>query len=283
MKKVFFTVLIIIVILMGCQGSVEEPSDTGENTEPQQAIVVDTPEPTQETIVAEPEPVSEPSAPTPAPAVETPPAPPAVEPEPPVVETKAPIKVTDSKLQSLLEKQEKVNSYSFYYSTSENWNLIRDQYLIKGDIVKVKLFEVNQWDKDYFDSVYLNMKTKTAKAFCENRDQDRCKDKDREFAVNYEDFIIVTPLEWLNSITPDAEIVSSESFDERMSAVVEYKRDDGTMVRIWVDKFAGIPVRILVYMDEVENVLEQYSFRDLTINTLTRKDMEHQFDEFNAP
>jgi len=68
-----------------------------------------------------------------------------------------------------------------------------------------------------------------------------------------------------------------------MSSVVEYTRDDGATVRIWIDRFSGVPVRVLIFMGEVENILEEYNFKNLVINTLTSQDVEHQYDTFQAP
>ena len=81
----------------------------------------------------------------------------------------------ERKVQDLLDRHKKINSYSFYYSTSENWNLLRDKYFVKGNKIKIKLFEPKMWDREtYFDTVYLDVATQNGFGYCESREKERC-------------------------------------------------------------------------------------------------------------
>ncbi len=285
-------VLLMIFLVVGCSSEQDEEQET-ESDEQVPSGIAPAPIPAQQPIQAQPEvqqappaPVVAPSLPpplplpTPQPTLPLPIAEQTVAQPPPQQDLSGYI---DPQVARLIARQDKAKSYHFYYSTSENWNVIRDQFFIKGDKIKIGLYEINRWNNDYFDTVYLDPATKTAEAFCENNNKERCRDNDRKFDVSYEDFIIKTPLEWLTSIPRDAKVTGSENFDERMSVVVEYTRDDGATVRIWIDRFSGVPVRVLIFMDEVENILEQYNFKNLVINTLTSQDVVHQYDTFQRP
>jgi len=170
-------------------------------------------------------------------------------------------------------------SYAFYFQTSDNWNLIRDQYFIRDNRVKIKLFEINFYNrKHYFDTVYLDMTQQTGYAYCESRGQRRCSDPDREFLVEYSDFIIKTPMEWMREVPYNAAWVGTEQIDNRAADIIEYERNDGTTVRMKVDAYSGVPREIWVYQGSMENVVEKYAFRDFAINAVKESDMDHQFN-----
>jgi hypothetical protein len=249
-------------------GEIEElqpDKETEENAEEPDSVAESAPaEPAE--VTPEPVPVAEPE-PTPTPEH-------VAEPEPAGISSAdAPV---DDQVQDLQARHQKISSYSFYYATSENWNLLRDQYFIKGDHIKVILYEPNQWTKrTYYDTVYLNTKTKTAEAYCESRNPVRCSDKDRKFDVSYDENKIRTPSDWINGLPADAYVVGSEQFDNRPALVLEYQRSDGATVRISVDKFSGTPAFVLVYMGEVENVIERYVFKELSVNSVKSSEVVH--------
>lgn len=232
---------------------------------------------------------SAPSAPIPtdsptAPAVSAPagPAPttttPATSPAPTQVQPTAPTQM-DPKVKDLVERaRKKANlGYSFYFTTTDNWELWRDKYFVKGDEIKIKLYQVNLYDKkNYFDTVYMNSREKSALGYCEDPSSIRCIDPNREFKLAYDDFMIKMPMDWISEIeTTKAIWVGSEQVDERLSHVVEYPRVGGLRVRVWVDSFSGIPVQVIVYGEDLEDVRERYGFRDLTVSVSSTQ-VRHQ-------
>ncbi len=155
--------------------------------------------------------------------------------------------------------------------------MIRDKYFISKDKMKIDLYDVNLYNKrNYFDMVYLDMGAKTGVAYCEDRRHQRCVDSDRRFDVAYEDFIIKTPKDWMLGLPADAHVVSSETVDKRLATVIEYANPDGTMTRLWADTFSGIPMQVITYQGEIENALEKYGFRDLSVNSVLSSDVEHR-------
>lgn len=269
----------MLLLLAGCaKTDMDAPADASAAQEP--AAVSPPPPPAPAPAqVASPE--SEPSSP-----VEPPSAPstqpyeaPAVPPTAAPAQTPAPSadSYADPKVGSLVRKAaSKVDSYSFLYQSSNNWDVIRDKYFIKGDKMKIDLYDINLYNKrNYFDMVYLDMNLKSGVAYCEDRRHQRCIDPEREFEISYEDFMIKTPKEWMLTIPTDAKVVSSETFDKRLTSVIEYIAADGVVVRVWADTFSGLPVQIIIYADEIENSLERYGFRDLSVNSVKAADVEH--------
>lgn len=182
----------------------------------------------------------------------------------------------DERVADLLERFTKTDSYSFYYATSDNWNLLRDQYFVKGPKIKIKLYEPNQWNKrTYFDTVYLDTATQTGEAYCESREKERCADATRKFSIEYADYKITLPGDWVLSLPYSTQIVGGEQVEDRAAVVVEYPRADGATVRISVDKFSGVPIMVQVYQGEIENLLERYLFKEITVNSVKSSYIVH--------
>ncbi|GEM_PF-3961111 len=271
--KATIAVLVIAILLtLSLAGCRKSSPTTAEGTQEAPADAAQ-PAAAEQPQARQPQQVA--PAPTRTTTVTTPQRPP--QPRQPATEQLADYK--DQKVKRLIAKaDEKVTSYAFYYQTSANWNLIRDQYFIRGDAMKVKLFEVNFYNrKHYFDTVYLDMAAKTGLAYCESRHESRCLDQNREFIVDYNDFIIKTPYEWVKEVPFDAVWTGGEQIDNRAAEVVEYDRPDGTTVRIKIDAYAGLPREVWIFRGDVENTLERYAFRDFSINSVKGSDVEHQF------
>lgn len=217
-------------------------------------------------------------APEPAAAPSTPPVQAAAEPviEPSAENVAVPtMQEMDKKVQTIITKaKEKTGlGYSFYYTTTNNWELWRDQYFVKDNFIKIKLYSVNLYDREnYFNTVYLDTSRKTAVGYCE--DPSRCLDMKREFTLDYMTFIIPTPRDWIDELTY-AKWIGAEQFDNRLSNVIEYKRIGGDTVRVWVDSYSGVPVQVLIYGEDVEDVKERYGYRDLTVS-ISSKQVRHE-------
>ena len=275
MKKYQTTIIVLVMAILlmislaGCRKSTARQVEEGAQEiveQPDEAAPAPSARPQQQPTPTQTRTVTTPSAPARTAA-----------PRPPATEQLTDYK--DPKVKRLIAKVDaKVTSYAFYFQTSANWNLIRDQYFVREDKMKVKLFEVNFYNrKHYFDTVYLDMTSKTGYAYCEARQERRCLDQNREFIVEYNDFIIKTPYEWAKEIPYDAVWTGTEQIDNRAADVVEYDRPDSTIVRIKLDAYSGLPREVWIFRGDVENLLERYAFRDFSINSVKASDAEHQF------
>lgn len=276
-------ILLLVALLAGC----------GFKAKEQQAPVAPVPAEPAEPAAPEPVAPAEPAVPEPAPVPDLPPVVPAEEPALPEPAPQPPAPASepspspspytasasgyaDERVANLLERFTKTDSYSFYYATSDNWNLLRDQYFVKGPKIKIKLYEPNQWNKrTYFDTVYLDTATQTGEAYCESREKERCADATRKFSIEYADYKITLPGDWVLSLPYTTTIVGGEQVEDRAAVVVEYPRADGTSVRISVDKFSGVPIMVQVYQGEIENLLERYLFKEITVNSVKSSYMVH--------
>ncbi|MBI4016580.1 MAG: hypothetical protein HY363_02700 [Candidatus Aenigmarchaeota archaeon] len=171
-------------------------------------------------------------------------------------------------LRELLGKaDQKVKSYKYLYSISAD-NKFPHNYFIKGNYIKIKLFEVDPYIIDnYYDAVYLDTRNKKAYGYCENlkrclgRDVDNTK---KVFNLTYVDYRVKTPYEFLKDIAY-AEIIGPEVVENRQTTKIRQANGD-ILTDIWLDETYGMPRRIRV--TQGEKVLKTYNFADMTFNTV---------------
>ena len=134
------------------------------------------------------------------------------------------------KVKELLTKADnKLVSMGYLYGGPENDGRFLDTYYIKGDKIKVKLYEDNIYVEDgYFDTVYLNTVEKTAIGRCENQKRcvsSRVDNMNKDFDATYDDYRRKTPYEWLQDITTPAAI-GEEVVDKRSALKIEYPKKE---------------------------------------------------------
>jgi hypothetical protein len=189
-------------------------------------------------------------------------------------ETKTVSKELPEKVKEIVDKADnKLVSMGYLYAGPENDGRFLDTYYVKGDKIKVKLYEDNIYvTEGYFDTVYLNIVEKTATARCENRK--RCvsgntDNMNKELDANYDDYRRKLPYEWLQDITTPT-VVGEEVVDKRSVLKIEYPNKD-TMVEMWLDQTYGVPLQIkTIYPNEDE---ELFQFTNVQFNTLKEEDM----------
>ncbi len=184
-----------------------------------------------------------------------------------------PVVKMSPELRDLLSNaDQKVKSYKYMYSISKD-NRYPHTYFVKGNYIKIKLFEVDPYYiENYYDTVYLDAKSKAARGFCESKSRCAIRDIDnteRMFNVSYTDYRVRTPYEFLKEIT-HAEIVGPELIENRQT--VKVRQYDGDIVTdFWLDATYGMPRKIVVTKED--STLSTYNFADMTFNTLSDSDV----------
>ncbi len=180
----------------------------------------------------------------------------------------------DPKVQKLISKfNEKVKTYS-YYHTYKGKEQKYHKYFVRLDhnVVKIELYEVNRYKKEsYYDTVYLDLSQQTARGYCMDNRIARCDDVWREFKLNYGDWLVKFPHEWIEEISPSAKVITSETIDQRKADVIMYEKD-GKIYKIWLDTTFGLPLKVQIEKPE-DTVLEMYAFRDMAVSGLTEQDL----------
>ena len=209
---------------------------------------------------------------------ETPPGPskPVVQVQTPPAPSPAPVQVQQStlspELKALMDKADKkIISYQYLYSEPPE-NRFLNTFYIKGNKIKIKLYEYDPYKIDeYFDTVYLDSTTKTAIGKCENKKRCLSQKIDntvKTFSVNYGDYYEKTPYEWLKGIKT-AVIVGPQILDTRTTTLIK-SEEGNTVTDYWIDDTYGLPLKIVITKD---GKAEMYKFNDATYNHLTESDV----------
>jgi len=141
----------------------------------------------------------------------------------------------------------------------------------EGFLMKQKEFKESD---DYvpgkqIDTVYLDTFKRTIKAYCE---EEYCNDPNEALDTNYEDFVIVTPLDELALIKDNAQVIGSEKIDGKESSIIQYRNDRGEDVRLTLWTFYGIPLKKELLINGVSQT--QILYQNLEVNTLSSSDVQ---------
>ena len=178
-----------------------------------------------------------------------------------------------AKLQELLDKTQKVKSYTFYYIDSTT-QLQADQWFVKGDRAAVKLYEPNYWDREeWVDTVYLDFARRTAVGYCENWQKVRCTDNNRMFTIALAPFDKKLPTYWLSQIPAEAQVMGSETIDERFVTKIQWT-EGGKTYTMWMDNTFGIPIKVLI---EGGREPEEFYYKDMAFNAVKEEMLVHQY------
>jgi hypothetical protein len=246
MKKLFavlFVFSIALLFLAGCaktQPVAQEPAVAAPKEAPAKTV--------------EPTPTKAMGAP-----VETP-----AEPEP--------AQVMSKDMKALLQKHVgRVTSLKYMYQDQTNkpeeW-----ETWVTGSKMHVKLRELDNVRGDvYVDSIYIDLASKSAKAYCEMKVY-RCADPNSAVDVNFNKYYRKTPIEWIESVTY-AEKLAEEQMQMRTVWKIQYT-DGPKTVTMWVDDYYGVPVKIRVAEGGAVN---DYNFEDIAFNSVEDTDLDHNY------
>lgn len=249
MKRTILALLAVFVIaifISGCgQAEVSAPEDEQPSPAPRPAPE---PEPEEEVQVAEPEPAPEP------------------EPEP------EPVKQMSKTVRDLLEDHSRVKSLGYLYQDARNYPMEWPTW-VRGNEVAMDLREPVQASGDnYITKVYLNTASKTAEGYCESKIH-RCEDPNEAVSVTYAKYKRKTPIDWIKSVKY-AEKESEETMQQRRVLKLQFESFDGDSGVMWVDDYYGVPMEVWV---ESGSDTTKYIFEDISFNSVTDSDLEHQY------
>ena len=118
-----------------------------------------------------------------------------------------------------------------------------------------------------YDTIYLDLESKTAGGHCENRDRSICPEPNKEYGVDFEKYYYKTPFEWPESITSAELTGRSEQVNGRTGIEVSFTIN-GEQGEMLVDSFYGVPLEI-----DYQDV--KYEFRNIKVNLAKQEDLTH--------
>ena len=171
--------------------------------------------------------------------------------------------------QELFDKSAKADFIQYTYVISTK-TLPDNIITASRDEIKIDLANKVRFSKDEaFDTIYFDLQEKTAVAYCEDRYI--CSTRDKPFDVEFDEYFVETPFHWLSKIDGAELTGRSQTVEKRIGVEVTFEIN-GKLGSMFVDNFFGIPLEITFDGDE-------YEFRDMIINIVRQKDLEHQFEE----
>jgi hypothetical protein len=156
-----------------------------------------------------------------------------------------------------------------YYSIQLRNDKNEKEFLIRVDLYPYDPPKL----EDYWDTVFLNPEKKEAKIYCLNPSNCQSKNIDKTKQteiVEYEDYIKLTPYDWLLKIPNQAKVIGNELLDKKTVTKFQFTANDGNIYTFWLDVVYGLPLQIEVVSPE--DIKVRYSFKDMTINAEKSKD-----------
>ena len=188
------------------------------------------------------------------------------QPAPKVQETKSidpaqiisPKPVISDEVKQLFDKSSKVKSIYYKYKGPETADFFHEFY-IKGDKIKYRPGrDLKSLDNpESYDVIYIDKALATAKSYC---DAAYCTVKGKKTDLNYNNFYIRTPMDWMNGLEK-ADRIGEEVIDDRKTWKLDTERG-----QMWIDTFYGIPLKVI-------SNGQTYRFQQISINGVTDADV----------
>ncbi len=176
-------------------------------------------------------------------------------------------KIFSEEAQALFSKADKAQILKYTYAETPS-TLPENTYTVSRQRMKVELENRYRYSQDEsYDTVYLDLESRTATGYCEHRDRAMCPEPNKEYDAEYDKYYYKTPFEWLESITSAELTGRSEQVNGRTGIEVSFSinREQGEML---VDSFYGVPLE-MDYQDV------KYEFRNIEVNIAKQEDLTH--------
>lgn len=178
------------------------------------------------------------------------------------VEEEEAVDCVDPEIRALIDEARDLDQLHYYMRESPYF---REQYevFVKGDKMKVVLPEASKFIRgEYYDTVYLDLITKEAVAYCE--DKKRCSDFYEAFDVDYEQYYRQTPVDWTLSLVC-AEKVSTENMFSRDVVLVKYT-ENGKTYNMWLYMFNGMAAKMIEDIDAADPVQRTFEMLSMSVS-----------------
>jgi len=176
--------------------------------------------------------------------------------------------MNNSVIELLIKAKTKVNSYSYtYFGPPDEARGIDFTY--KSNILKAEYSSTQKDDRlNLYDTVYLNLNTKNATAYCETIS--RCDNRDLAIKVSYDDHYRIMPFEILDSITFAVE-KGNEQIDRKNTIILEFEDNKGKKGTISIWDFWGMPLKVVYTSPESYKI----EYREMAVNSVKDEDIIH--------
>ena len=194
--------------------------------------------------------------------------------------TKTP--VLDKEIAKLVAASRDIDNYQYLYQPR-----VKDQYgnyggtsyniYIKGTKAKKVYFSPVKFnDSGFYNAVYLDLKKKTATGVCDSKSV-LCREiLGKKYNISYEkEKLIKIPKGLIQNIDGGAKPVEEVVIENKKVSVLSYLNKNNQTVRMSVDKYYGLPLKLEVYsyQNEKEILEEKYEFGKLIVGQVMTEDV----------
>jgi hypothetical protein len=184
---------------------------------------------------------------------------------------KADSRVVNDDVNKMMAKASAVKSYRFTLAKLPEKSGTHI-YSVKGTKIRVDPLAKLYYTQD-IDVVYLDTVAKTATGYC--LPEKGCNDKNVAIELEYNDWIIPLPTEWIDQ-AKYGKTAGTLTFFDRPVTRVRYEGDD-QYYEVYVDNYYGFPLRIAVATDaDMGNIISGYEYRSIAYNTVTDADVVYK-------
>ncbi|MFH0701740.1 MAG: hypothetical protein V2A62_04855 [Candidatus Woesearchaeota archaeon] len=179
-------------------------------------------------------------------------------------------------VQELKLKSSNIKNYHYYYISNyrnPNGLYIEDnsyKVYVYNTKVKKEYSQTQFLNKRFsYNEVYLDNVKHTAYGTCTLKGISCDEMEGKYLILNYfEELVKITPLDLVEKLDRTAKSLSSEElFDNREATLIVSKLPDGTLEKLWVDNFYGLPIKRIVYIlnnNDEEVILETHTFTSIS-------------------
>ncbi|MFA6461335.1 MAG: hypothetical protein WCV90_03640 [Candidatus Woesearchaeota archaeon] len=180
----------------------------------------------------------------------------------------------------LMASQADSYKYTFKSISMENNGISVEEtsfkLFVRGDQMKKVYLQAKHHQKGlYYNEVYLNPLTHTAYGTCTLRGVICSDSQNKYFKLNYfAEAVVDTPVELMAKLDGNTKALRETMSGDRHATVLQSELPDGTMERLVVDDFYGLPLDQIIFKynsDEEEVVLHELRYISLVAGTGTVK------------
>jgi len=177
-----------------------------------------------------------------------------------------------SEIKELIGKIDDIGSLEYSYSVFiKGEPSYYSNVYVKGNKMKqdIDLGSGTFGEKEYYDTIYIDLAKKTAVAYCEDKD---CDDRNLAIDVDYDDFYVETPFDVIDDIKV-GESIGNAMHENKEVEIVEYIKD-GKEVRVYIWTYRGLPLKYEIR--ENDELIKKVGFKSPVINDVDDEELVHQ-------
>jgi len=155
----------------------------------------------------------------------------------------------------------KVTTLKYFYFESPDNNLA-DVYYASRDKMKRNLTSKTRFTAaDLYDTVYLDLKAKTAVGYCERQTKEVCPDKNKMYAADFNKYYIKTPFDWIAEMKWANTTTRSKQIENQFPALEVNFEINSQIGSLFMYSNKGIPLEIMFNG-------KTYAYRSLEIDVV---------------